>query len=249
MRNDEMVTYSYISETGGRHKNEDCVRIVKKDRENWLFLLADGLGGHGGGEIASELVVREAGNCYEQSPDRWPDLGRCFEYAQEKLLLKQKEEERTRDLKSTLVLLELGKGQVRWGHVGDSRLYYFKGGKLSARTLDHSVPQILALSGEIREEDIRKHPDRNRLLSVMGSEWETSSYQLSDQLVCQGDESFLLCSDGFWEYVDEEQMEACLTVSRNPGQWLGKMRDIVLQNGQDRNMDNFSAITVMLFRR
>ena len=244
-----MVTYSYLSETGERHNNEDCVRIVKKDRENWLFLLADGLGGHGGGEIASALVVREAGNYYEQSTDSCPDLGMCFEYAQEKLLLKQREEERTRDLKSTLVLLELGKEQVRWGHVGDSRLYYFKDKKLAERTLDHSVSQILALSGEIREEDIRKHPDRNRLLRAMGSEWETSSYQLSDQYVCQGDEAFLLCSDGFWEYIDEGQMEACLCSSENPGQWLGKMRDIVLRNGQGQSMDNYSAITIMLFGR
>ena len=244
-----MVTYSYLSEKGDRDKNEDCVRIIKKDRENWLFLLADGLGGHGGGEIASAFVVREAGDCYDQSPDSCPDLGLCFEHAQEKLLRKQQEEERTGALKSTLVMLELGHDQARWGHIGDSRLYYFTQRKLAARTLDHSVPQILALSGEIRDEDIRRHPDRNRLLRVMGSDWETSSYQLSDPISCRGDEAFLLCSDGFWEYIDEGQMETCLAASENPGQWLGKMRDIVLRNGQGQTMDNFSAVTVMLFGR
>ena len=95
-------------------------------------------------------------------------LERCFMESQKRLMKKQADENARQDLKTTLVLLRIVNGYVQWGHVGDSRLYYFKNGKIVKRTLDHSVPQMLVAAGEIDEKEIRHHPDRNRLVRVMG---------------------------------------------------------------------------------
>ena len=95
---------------------------------------------------------------------------------------------------------------MQWGHVGDSRLYYFKNGRIVKRTLDHSVPQMLVAAGEIDEKEIRHHPDRNRLVRVMGMEWDEPKYQVSEPMPEEPGQAFLLCSDGFWENIEEEQI-------------------------------------------
>jgi len=74
------------------------------------------------------------------------------------------------------------------------------------RTLDHSVPQLLVKSGRIKEKEIRKHPDRNRLLKVMGVVWASPEYEKSRVITLNGKEAFLLCSDGFWELIEEKKM-------------------------------------------
>lgn len=149
-------------------------------------------------------------------------------------------------MKTTLVTLLIDGRDAEWGHIGDSRLYFFVGGHIRQRTLDHSVPQMLVKSGEISENDIRTHPDRNRLLRVMGSEWNRNSYELSRRITLTKDVSFLLCSDGFWEYIVEEWMENTLQNAKSVAHWLNMMERIVVENGRGRYMDNFSAIGVWI---
>lgn len=241
-----MFTYAKISELGEREINEDSVGLASVGPNIGLFVLADGLGGHGRGEEASALITQksiEVFSGYYRNPQC---LARCFEISQNVLMQKQKKENAKQELKSTLVLLKLVDGQLQWGHVGDSRLYYFKGGILKKRTLDHSVPQMLVAAGEIKESEIRHHPDRNRLLHVMGMEWESPKYQISETILAQGNEVFLLCSDGFWENIKEEEMQSCLEKSSDVADWLRKMEKIVLKNGRGTHMDNYSAVGVWI---
>ena len=134
-------------------------------------------------------------------------------------------------MKTTCTVLMIGENGIFRGHVGDSRIYYFRNGKMEDRTLDHSVPQLLAQAGRIREKDIRHHPDRNRLLRVMGIEWDEPRFELADTLEKGKRQAFLLCSDGFWELVDEKKMMACLKKADSPETWLRQMEQIVLKNG------------------
>lgn len=241
-----MITFSQLSEVGEREINEDCVGSVHVGPEIKLFLLADGLGGHGRGEEASALLVNNASQVFRKNY-RNPDcLRSCFEISQETLMEKQRAEHAKQDLKSTLVLMEIFNRQIQWGHVGDSRLYYFKENRIVKRTLDHSVPQMLVAAGEISEKDIRHHPDRNRLIRVMGMEWDAPKYQLSEPIPIEKDQAFLLCSDGFWENIEESQMESCLRKSSDVQDWLARMEKIVWKNGRGTHMDNYSAITVMI---
>lgn len=240
-----MILYDLLSNAGGRENNEDSVGMYQNEQE-YCFVLADGLGGHGKGEVASRLAVETCVNVFAQEGAGEEVLSQSFDQAQQAILKGQKEDYHAQDMKTTLVLLHVGEEEIRWGHIGDSRLYYFKNKKLAERTLDHSVPQMLVAAGQIKEKQIRNHPDRNRLLRVLGIDWDAPKYQIGEMTAREGSQAFLLCSDGFWELIDEKKMQHCLKKAKTPGQWLTLMEEIVKKNGQGKNMDNYSAVAVWL---
>lgn len=240
-----MLTYQVLSDRGERKINEDSTGVLCLG-EQYCFAVADGLGGHGGGDIASRLVVEKALEVFCQRAEISPAcMGEAFQKGQDSLLKRQMESGRSWEMKSTLSLLFLSKDRFLWGYIGDSRIYRFSGGRYVQRTLDHSVPQMLAAAGEIREEEIRGHSDRNRLLRVMGTEWNGPRYLLSEIQELEKGDAFLLCSDGFWEWIEEGKMEECLRKASAAEEWLEAMVREVRRNGAGKNMDNFSAVCVM----
>ena len=240
-----MILYDLLSNAGGRENNEDSVGMYQNEQE-YCFVLADGLGGHGKGEVASRLAVETCVNVFAREGAGEEVLSQSFDQAQQAILKGQKEDYHAQDMKTTLVLLHVGEEGIWWGHIGDSRLYYFKNKKLAERTLDHSVPQMLVAAGQIKEKQIRNHPDRNRLLRVLGIDWDAPKYQIGEMTAREGSQACLLCSDGFWELIDEKKMQHCLKKAKTPGQWLTLMEEIVNKNGQGKNMDNYSAVAVWL---
>lgn len=237
--------YAQFTDAGGREVNEDFIGVSEKNGVE-CFVLCDGLGGHGRGEEASEFVVKKILEIFEQDDDFIGHLDIAFEIAQQSLLEEQKRKLAKFEMKTTLTVLVVDEHQIKWGHIGDSRVYYFKNKKVKSRTLDHSVPQMLCLAKEIKEKEIRNHPDRNKLLRVMGIEWGTKSYEISKAIERKGKQAFLLCSDGFWELIEEKEMSHLLKKSEKADEWLNKMTDIVKENGTGKNMDNFSAIAVIV---
>ncbi len=238
------ITYTSNSFPGNRDYNEDFV-LAEQDEKGYCFLLADGLGGHGKGEVASRLVCETAAEFFSQC-DTAEDIYGLFDAAQERLL-KEQEIQHARDaMKTTLNVIVLDETVVRWGHVGDTRTYYFKKGKLRARTRDHSVPQMLVSMGEIREREIRHHPDRSRLLRVMGIEWNKPQYVIEAPLKLESGQRFLMCTDGFWEYIEEKDMLKCLKKSGSAQEWLDSMTELVQRNGKDCDMDNYTALAVWI---
>jgi len=240
------IKYAMLTQPGNRDVNEDSAIIIERGG-NWCFVVADGLGGHGKGEIASQTVVATFER--ELSPDEQSAagfLGRAFAAAQDSVTDKQKAMGARFEMKTTAVALAIINGKCAWGHVGDSRLYMFNKNKIQTRTLDHSVPQMLALSGEIREKKIRGHPDRNMLLRAIGVQWDSPMYEVSDEADASGCQAFLLCSDGFWELIDEKHMRDSLKKQRGAEDWLRSMAGEVEKNGAGRDMDNYTAITVTL---
>ena len=254
--------------------NEDSVNVAECAGAQ-MFILADGLGGHGRGDQASRLVVDKMTEVFERScvsldgsepisvdahseavsvpvpvgalheADEGNLLAEGFAISQEALTQEQRRLGLDNEMKSTLVCLHIDGDTAQWGHVGDSRLYWFRKNKLIARTLDHSVPQMLVASGEIKEKHIRFHEDRNRLIRVMGMEWNAPKYELSERCEIRREDSFLLCSDGFWEYIDEKDMAKLRKKADNSAEkWLLSMEEVVLKNGRGHNMDNYSVIGV-----
>lgn len=243
------IDYALLSKQGDRLYNEDSV-LVMPSVVPATFAVADGLGGHGFGNIASAMVVATVKEMVTVSDEMAAltseeAIAYLFRQAQQRICEK-KESGGYGDMMTTMVLLQIGK-EISWGHVGDSRLYYFQNGELVAQTLDHSVPQILVYMGEIEPAEIRHHPDRNRLLRAMGKEWERGDEcSVNEAITPEAGQSFLLCSDGFWEYIVEEDMVSCLKQSQSAEEWLHSMESIVVKNGKGKNMDNYSAITVKL---
>lgn len=239
------VTYKAVSHRGDREYNEDGVYAAEA-KGQYCMALADGLGGHGNGHVASRTLLDFQKKQFEEQGMSGEFIKKAFEEGQKSLWAKKKEDEQYRDMMTTLVLLGIDETKAYWGHIGDSRLYYFQDGKLVKRTLDHSVPQVLVLNHEIEESEIRHHPDRNRLLKAMGEmEEEITGYQ-KEEVELGGKQAFLLCSDGFWEYILEEEMVRVLNESDSVEEWMQEMENIVKRNGRNYNMDNYSAIGVWI---
>ena len=239
-----MITYTVFTDRGGREVNEDSARVFEKDGKKCL-VLCDGLGGHGKGEVASALVVEAVGQIFNSAQKIDEDFLRsAFQLSQEALIDEQIRQDAKTDMKTTAVAMYIDGNKVQWGHVGDSRLYAFAKNKVKLRTLDHSVPQMLVFAREIKEKQIRNHPDRNRLLRVMGIEWEKPMYELAEQTQLEKYQAFLLCSDGFWELIDEKQMCKLLKNSSTVEEWMQAMVEGIKQNGIGKNMDNYTAIAL-----
>ncbi len=238
------LTYASYSGPGGRPYNEDYLRMRSLEG-NSLFALADGLGGLGHGELASLTAVESAISRFTWEGVHRDFLADAMETAQGAVRYKQEEYPETHDMSSTLVMLLLTRGQAQWAHIGDSRVYFFRKGKLKARTADHSVPQMLVQLGELAPEEIRHHPDRDKLLRSLGRPWKSErEYEVSEPVVCESGDAFLLCSDGFWEYITEEDMARCLKRTGDAVSWLRKMLQIAEPEEVEPGHDNISAICV-----
>lgn len=242
-----MVKFAMISREGSRDNNEDSIGMYQ-DGDSYCFILADGLGGHGKGEVASQVAVEAVIGQFAAGERTEGFLDEAFCAAQDAIVQKQESDHTCRDMKTTLVVLDVEPDQVTWGHIGDSRLYFFQDRKIRTRTLDHSVPQMLVAVGEIREKDIRHHPDRNRLLRVLGVEMDEVNHQVAEPVPRKGGQAFLLCSDGFWELIEEKKMEAAYRRASDPEAWLAAMEEIVQKNGKGTDMDNYSAVAVWIER-
>lgn len=238
-----MITYSMITDKGMRDHNEDMIGC-RQIEQRYCFVLADGLGGHGKGEVASKLAVDTILAEFENYTGMEEFLYRAITSAQIALLNAQKQMNCTTEMKTTVVCLVVDGKQMQWAFCGDSRLYYFYKNKIKQRTIDHSVPQLLALSKQIKEKEIRFHEDRNRLVRVLGMEYEKQVFEVMKPIDVKGRQRFLMCTDGFWEYVFEKDMEKILRKSKTADEWIVEMKKIVLDNGKGHDMDNFSAITV-----
>ncbi len=240
-----MIKYEVFSDQGDRGVNEDSVGVARRN-EDYCFILADGLGGHGSGDLASGSVVRTIQELFQTKGEvSAAFLAECIDLAQNRLMEAQGRLDKDSEMKTTVVVLVLNDEKAMWAHVGDSRLYVIRKGRDWKRTLDHSVPQMLVSMGEISEKDIRGHADRNRLVKVLGVEWEEAEYEISGVHEMQDKDAFLLCSDGFWELIEEKTMTKLLRHNQEPEAWVEKMVEVVRKNGADKNMDNFSAIAVL----
>jgi len=241
-----MIEYDLFTDTGEKEKNEDTVKVfVNQPYRTYGFVLADGLGGHGNGDVASKFVADCTGAAIETTTDfSGIFIDECFDQVQE-LLMEEKEKTGLTSIKTTMVLLLITDNIARWGHIGDSRLYLFRGGKVFKQTLDHSVPQMLVTSGQIKEKDIRHHPDRSTLLRAMGAEWDSPMYEIDERnLKIQKDDTFLLCTDGFWEWIDEKSMLKILKKDISANEALKEMAKEAITAGKGQDMDNISAILV-----
>lgn len=232
-----ITAYCYTNR-GGRDHNEDSVRC---SAEEGVFILADGLGGHGRGEVASALAadVLFAG-CAAGRMDREALLA-LFQEANGAVLAGQREPGQE-EMKTTAVALVLSEDRALWAHLGDSRLYRFSGGELTQETRDHSVTYMKYLGGEITYMDTYHDDDRSSLLRALGR--EPCSPEAGEAALSPGD-AFALCSDGFWEYVYREEMLADLLKAETPEQWAQSMLLRHIRRVPPGN-DNFSLIAVFV---
>lgn len=233
-----------ISKQGGRLHNEDyCDYMMLPQAACWV--LADGLGGHHGGAIASRAAVEEVLRRFKEIPGCSAELLQDYIIAaQHKLLALQQEDETIASMRTTIVVFLTDYRSAIWGHVGDSRLYYFRDGQLEFQTKDHSVPQMLVDMGQISLQEIRNHEDRNRLIRALGQNKEIRMAIPGDGHAVNARDAVLICSDGFWELVQEEDMVRVLADTVSPEQWLIALEQVLLEHAEGK-FDNYSAIAII----
>ena len=235
-----IIKTAWITDKGGRSINDDTVRVLQEHDSAWVFV-GDGLGGYAGGKQASQA----AGEALLKASRRGSlltDAQLLGAASQAEQAVRKVQKDRSGNMKTTLVFLVIEDGRARWMHVGDSRLYHFHDGALRCQTMDHSVSQMAVLMGEITPQEIRFHEDRNRVLRALGGENATPDLSPTTMLT-GGQEAFLLCTDGFWEYVYESEMEQTLNQAKDPQQWLDSMVTILRSRVPGDN-DNFTAAVV-----
>lgn len=232
--------YSY-SDIGDRSNNEDKVETIFNEND-LLAIAADGLGGYSAGEIASQYVVSRITEWRRGEQCTVESLLSVVESINEKIRAKQNEYGK---MMSTVAVLwiQLAEQTATAINVGDTRIYQFRNGEIIFQSIDHSVAQIAVLAGDIVKEDIRYYHGRNRLIRALGAEDSVKAECVA--LTIEAGDSFLLCTDGFWEIVTENIMEKTLIDSQNPKEWLSKMKVIINEEIHD-NKDNNSAIAIFI---
>ena len=238
-----MFDFESVTSVGGRTINEDAVDFCDVgDCVCWI--IADGLGGHRGGEIASRLAIDVALQSFRSNPTVTTSAVQGhLEAANASVLRQQTEDPILSQMQTTLVILVSDGLRAVWGHIGDSRLYHFRGGSICFQTRDHSVSQTKVDAGEVSLAGIREDEDRNRLLQSIGKTGRFRPEVIeAPRELCRGD-AFLLCVDGFWTKILEPEMEIDLAKSPSGRQWLKVMEGRLRERVRARD-DNYSAIVI-----
>lgn len=223
------IEHAYYTSIGGRPVNEDSVFC--KDN---CYVVADGLGGHGNGELASAAAAEYIGNNFSGSTTD-AEIERLICGADGAV------HQKGSGGKSTAAIVLCSQSEIRYANIGDSRVYYFRAGRIMERSRDHSVCQAAVEMGEMTDAQVRKSEDRTGLFKVLGAETPLKLPKPYDPIAYQDGDAFLICSDGFWEYVYETEMELDLLKSENPQQWLDHMIKRLLLRSEGKG-DNYTAL-------
>jgi len=231
------VKWSCVSETGlVREKNEDCFCINEKLK---LFAVADGMGGHRAGEVASKLAVKtlEESLCKKLSSfgDPLQALVKAVCDANREVYRTACMQEIYHGMGTTLTAcLVYNKNNLAVAHVGDSRAYLIRGSDMFRLTEDHSLVQEMIETGSITEDQAFYHPQRNILLRSLGTaakvEVDASSWE-----ILEGD-AFLLCTDGLTNHLRDEEIFSTVIAAGDPDSCVRNLLEETLKRGASDNV-------------
>lgn len=236
------IDMSSITEVGNREINEDYIGYTHS-KGYYCWIVCDGLGGHDRSEVASKFITDYLIKSFNNSPTDNIEKLKSLVATSNNELLKLQESEG--DINTTLTMVILKDNKLTFLHVGDSRIYCINYKKIIYQSKDHSVPQMLYLMGEIEEKDIRGHEDSNRLLKVLGMEWDNNKCDISTIIITENI-GIILCTDGFWEYILEDEMIRNYKKSKDSNAWINKMKKVILKRGKKTSMDNYSAFAIKI---
>lgn len=225
-----------------RASNEDtCIVNIQHS----TFLVADGMGGHVAGEIASQIAASTVEEFFmEKSTDLTPDawLDHAVQQANTRVYETQIRKPEFRGMGSTLTVLAFSDDRFHIAQVGDSRAYLLRNGILRQLTRDHSVVWPLFENGILTKEDIAKHPQKNLITRSIGT-YPQVEVDLQDDTACEGD-IFLLCSDGLTDVLTDQDISRTLSTRGKSPQELAEM--LVDEANEAGGPDNITTIVISL---
>lgn len=201
------------SRQGGRRYNQDRI-AYSYSRDALLMVIADGMGGHLHGEIAAQITVKTLAEIFQRHTrpklrDPASFLHGAIQRAHDAINEYTRKEKLPDAPHTTCVACVIQDDTVWWAHAGDSRLYLFSNHGLITRTHDHSTVQQLCDDGLITEEDMKTHPDRNKVYNCLGG-FLVPEIEVSRPMPLSEQDTILMCTDGLWGMLTTEQMATTL---------------------------------------
>lgn len=254
MKDNQGIRYAVASDIGlKREKNEDAYIVEECDHDGcqtgcgrMLFVVADGMGGHSCGEVASTIACREMAGALDDLKHRPETCSRQLE-AQFYLIDKRIRAHASVDptcthMGTTLSALAVNKSLAVIAHVGDSRIYRLRGDRLTLLTTDHTFVREMIDEGELSLEKAATHPFRNMLTLAIGTQEPLERVDTRTMNLAPGDR-FLLCSDGLHDGVTFEEIKGILGRGADPTEAVRRLLSLALDRG---GRDNITIIVVWL---
>jgi protein phosphatase len=197
-----------------RQVNEDRASFIKPDdeerlaRKGVLMIVADGMGGHAAGEMASSLAVEIISRVYyETSLEARAALEKAFHQANHEIYRTAQQDHKLSGMGTTCTALALCQGLAFCAHIGDSRLYLVRGGEIYLMSEDHSAVMEMVRRGLMSLEAARHHADKNIILRALGTHPELKIAVWEQPFPVQPEDRFVLCSDGLYDLVEDEEIK------------------------------------------
>lgn len=239
------VTVATRTDRGQRRANEDALRTGRAGSSLYV-VLSDGAGGHERGAEASLRVVEHIEGVLRAAPPFVAaSLTRALESAHAIVQAAQPGAQGRQRMHATVVALwiDLPRGRALWSHAGDSRLYRFRYGARDVVTADDSVVQHLLLGGALTPAQARQHPMKSQLIAAVGMEEVLHPHSLPAPEALEDGDVFLLCTDGWWDALGENEMADALGDAETAEEWLDAMAHLIRARAGP-SQDNFSAAAV-----
>lgn len=232
------------SRQGPRPYNQDRL-AYSYSKDALLLVVADGMGGHRNGEVAAQLAVQTLTDAFQRLAV--PFLNNPAKFLQDHIqqvhdMIESlaQAEDMVESPRTTIVAAVIQNGFLYCAHVGDSRLYQFRGGHLLFRTVDHSIVQSMYSKGMITYAEMATHPYKNKIYNCIGGD-TPPKVELSDRLELQEGDTILLCTDGIWGFIDDQQIKDILQQNPNITEATDKLLNFAEFACGDKG-DNMSAI-------
>ena len=236
------MEYAYLTDPGKvRDHNEDSVIIVKNHNNEHLLAVADGMGGHRGGEIASSIAISHIGKSFRElgklgnKEDAILWIKNVVSEANVQIYKYTEENPESAGMGTTIVMALLTNDYLLFGNIGDSSGYVFKDNQIHKITNDHTLVNLLVKSGEITEAEAKDHPRKNVLMKALGA---TTNVEMDIFDVETDVEGIFLCSDGLTNMLDDEQISKVLTEDLTIEE---KVNKLIIKANNRGGTDNISV--------
>ncbi len=201
-----------------REQNEDFFGYFQLNNDTVLFIVCDGMGGHEAGEVAAKIAVQSFlhyfANHKEAVESPLKHLKKAFNYANEQILKAAEADPKKRGMGTTaavaIIQHQNKQQQAFYGHIGDSRIYWFHQNTLKRLTKDHSYVQMLIDQNIITEEESRYHPQRHLITQALGLETKIEPEIATKPLILSPGDQLLLCTDGLINLVEDQEIAEVL---------------------------------------
>jgi len=236
------MKYGYLTDPGMvRERNEDSVIIVENSAGEILMCVADGMGGHKDGEVASSIAITHIGKRFrsissvgnKEDAINW--MQSTVSEANVEIFKYVAAHPESEGMVTTVVIAILTPSFLLFGNIGDSSGYVVKNKKLHKITVDHTLVNLLVKSGELTEEEAKDHPRKNVLMKALGANTNVEMDIFNVEL---GIDGIMLCSDGLTNMLDDTQI---VKVLLEEGRIEDKLKKLIFKCNNRGGSDNISV--------